>query len=80
MSIVGAGEKLLTDLRFADDIVWVAKTKQAVKSMLTDLNRECSMAGLELQPGKKNVMCNGFGKPPTTEHIDLAEGVCACRF
>jgi len=72
--MVVAGEKLLTNLRFADDIVWVAQSKQAAKSMRTDLNREWNMAGLKLHTGKTQVMCKGFGKPPTTEHIDSGEG------
>ena len=32
---VWSGEKLLSNLRFTDDNVWVAQSKQAVKSMLT---------------------------------------------
>ena len=50
----------LTNLRFADDIVLFASTKQDIVKMLRDLKREAVKFGLEIHFGKTVIFTNNL--------------------
>ena len=50
----------LTNLRFADDIVLFASTKQDIVKMLRDLKREAVKFGLEIHFGKTVILTNNI--------------------
>ena len=54
-------EEKLTNLRFADDILLIARTLPQLKSMLQDVADAASEVGLELHPDKTNILHNGIG-------------------
>jgi hypothetical protein len=51
----------ITNLRFADDILLIARTLPQIKSMISDVAREASKVGLELHGGKTKIVHNGIG-------------------
>jgi hypothetical protein len=51
----------LTNLRFADDILLLARTLPQIKTMLADVAVECRTYGLELHPTKTKIQHNGIG-------------------
>ena len=51
----------LTNLRFADDILLVARSLPQIKQMIADVSAECEKAGLELHPDKTQIQHNGIG-------------------
>jgi hypothetical protein len=65
---VGTGD-LLTNLRFADDLLIVGRSLFQVKSMLEDLATEAKKAGLEIHMGKTKIMKNGIGKSQQVEGV-----------
>ena len=54
-------EEYLTNLRYADDILLVARSLPQIKKMLGDVEREAARVGLKLHPGKTKIMHNGIG-------------------
>ena len=57
--IVGAtAENRLTNLRFADDILLIARSRNHLSQMLRDLNSSVSHFGLKLHPEKTKVLTN----------------------
>jgi len=48
----------LTNLRFADDVLIMARSKLQLRSMIADLQTEASKHGLELHPEKTKVITN----------------------
>lgn len=50
---------MLTHLRFADDIVLLAKTSEDMSRMINELATESDNAGLKLNPEKTRIMTNG---------------------
>lgn len=50
---------MLTHLRFADDIVLLAKTSEDMSRMINELATESDKAGLKLNPEKTRIMTNG---------------------
>ena len=52
----------LTNLRFADDILLIAKSFTHVRNMLQDLSTEASKAGLEIHPDKTKILSNATRK------------------
>ena len=67
-----AGAEKLTNLRFADDILLVARSLPQVKKMLSDIAKAVSEVGLELHPKKTKVIHNniGYGSAATSATID----------
>eukprot|EP00973_Karenia_brevis_P077965 10830786-Karenia_brevis.AAC.1 len=51
----------VTNLRFADDVLLLGRTRKQVEHMLTDLNTEAGMHGLKLHPDKTKVLTNTQG-------------------
>ena len=51
-------ESRLTSLRFADDVLLVARSKKHLTQMLRDVCESVSQYGLELHPGKTKVLSN----------------------
>ena len=51
----------LTNLRFADDILLVARTLPQIKQMISDVAIECGKVGLQLHPEKTKILHNGKG-------------------
>ena len=59
---LGSGEQaILTNLRFADDVVLIARSLPQLKQMLADVHHECRLAGLELHPDKTKIQHNHIG-------------------
>ena len=52
---------VLTNLRFADDILLVGRSLYQIKQMLADVRREGAKVGLELHPEKTKIQHNGIG-------------------
>ena len=50
----------LTNLRFADDLLIVAKCKKELSRMMSVLKEECSKVGLEMHTQKTQVLTNGI--------------------
>ena len=50
----------LTNLRFADDLLIVAKSKEELSRMMSVLKEECSKVGLEMHTQKTQVLTNGI--------------------
>ena len=48
--------KLLNNLRFADDLLLIGRSRAQVKHMLEDLSREAGKVGLKLHLGKTKVL------------------------
>lgn len=55
----------LTHLRFADDIVLIARSARKLEQMLIDLDRTSSEAGLKMNPTKTKLMTNATKVPIT---------------
>ena len=58
----GRGLKLgpvqVSELRFADDLLLMARSMPDIRNMLQDVVKAARLRGLELHPGKTKVMCN----------------------
>lgn len=52
--------QLLSHLRFADDIVLLAKTAEDLTRMIKELAKESEREGLAMNPEKTRVMTNGY--------------------
>ena len=55
----------LTNLRFADDLLIIAKSKDELSKMMSVLKDECKKVGLEMHNVKTQVLTNGI-----KEHCD----------
>ena len=64
-------EDRLTNLRFADDILVIARTLPQIKQMLLDIIEECEKNGLKLHPEKTKIMHNdkGYGRHVTAAKV-----------
>ena len=58
---VGNAHGPLTNLRFADDLLLVGRSRQQVAKMLQDLLEGSSASGLKIHYGKINEFHNGIG-------------------
>ena len=56
-----AEEEFVTNLRYADDILLIARTLPQIKSMLADLDQEAAKVGLKLHPNKTKIQHNSIG-------------------
>ena len=56
---VGVSE-LLTNLRFADDVILVTDSKKGMQTMLEDSAGESARPGLHLHPDKSKVVTNSI--------------------
>ena len=56
------GGKRLTNLRFADDVLLIAQSAGKLESMLEDMAGGAAEVGLQVHFGKKQVLCNRFGR------------------
>ena len=52
------GDRRLTNLRFADDIMLIATSKRQLQRMLGELVVKVTEAGLKIHPGKTEIMSN----------------------
>ena len=57
----------INDLRYADDITFMAETKKELKSLLMEMKEESEKAGLKLNIQKSKIMSSG---PITSLRID----------
>lgn len=55
--------RLLSNLRFADDIVLFAKSATELQEMLAELNTKSAIAGLQMNPTKTKAMTNHIETP-----------------
>ena len=56
-----SADDYLTNLRYADDILIVARSLPQIKQMLADIETEAGRVGLRLHPGKTKILHNGIG-------------------
>ena len=61
------GEAYLHNLRFADDVLIIGKSRADVRHMLLDLSKAAAKVGLKLHMGKTNILSN----------VELRKGVLA---
>ena len=74
ISIEGAGEPL-TNLRFADDVMLVARSLDELRNMLEDLRIASKERGLEMHPGKTKIMTNqGDKRVAQCSKVPLGDG------
>jgi hypothetical protein len=59
---VGFGHDSLTNLRFADDLLLISRSRGQVTKMLGDLVSEAGKVGLCIHPEKTKVFFNGVGR------------------
>lgn len=59
---VGNGHNNLTNLRFADDLLIIGRSRAQVTKMLKDLVHEAGKVGLLIHPGKTKIIFNGVGR------------------
>ena len=52
----------LTNLRFADDLIWLASSKKQLETMIGELIQAVARVGLELHMGKTKVLTNQVSK------------------
>ena len=54
-------EDYLTNLRYADDVLLVARSLPQLRNMLADVEKEAAKVGLKLHPGKTKILHNNIG-------------------
>ena len=54
-------DTMITNLRFADDILLVGRSLPQIKQMIADIIEEGGNVGLELHPQKTKIQHNGIG-------------------
>ena len=54
-------EDYLTNLRYADDVLLVARSLPQLRNMLGDVETEASKVGLKLHLGKTKILHNNIG-------------------
>ena len=57
----------INNLRYADDIILMAESEEALKSLLMKMKEECKKSGLKLNIQKTKIMASS---PITSWHID----------
>ena len=72
--IEGDNAALLQSLRFADDLLLIAKSNKDVTHMLRDLIEESAKFGLEVHMGKTKVLNNSIGINTQPGEIELSSG------
>ena len=58
---LGHGGERLTNLRFADDLLLIGRSRKQVAKMLEDLSNASRQIGLEVHMGKTKILYNGCG-------------------
>ena len=58
---------ILTNLRFADDVLLFATSLQQLKTMLKEIQQEALRVGLELHPDKTKILHNIQRRKPTQQ-------------
>ena len=59
---IGLGHDYLTNLRSADDLLLISRSRGQVTKMLSDLICEANKAWLKIHPGTTKVLFNGVGR------------------
>jgi len=57
----GAEDEFINNLRYADDILLMARSLPQLRNMLADIDREAKKVGLTLHPEKTKIQHNGIG-------------------
>ena len=58
---IGSEHDNLTNLRFADDLLLIGRSRRQVANMLSDLDMEAGKVGLAIHPAKTKLFFNGIG-------------------
>ena len=69
---IGA-DSIMTNLRFADDILLVGRSLHQIKQMLADVREEGAKVGLELHPGKTKIQHNNVGYGSQVRHARIGD-------
>ena len=67
-------EDRLTNLRFADDILIVATSREMVQDMVSDLQVAAAKVGLQLHVGKTKILTNEFARQSSSKDSCLIHG------
>ena len=62
---------ILTNLRFADDVLLVGRSLFQAQEMLKDLIIQARAVGLEIHPGKTCIMNNGIGQGQGAQSVEV---------
>ena len=54
-------EEFITNLRYADDILLIARSFSQIKTMLADLDFEAAKIGMKIHPDKTKIQHNNIG-------------------
>ena len=68
---VSIGGRIITNLRFADDIDGLAGTEEELNNLVKGIDKACRAAGMEISAEKTKVMCNRKGG--FTKGVDIRE-------
>ena len=63
--VIDSPNDVLSNLRFADDVLLIASSRADVAKMISDLAREAAKFGLEIHLGKTRILTNKGGKRPS---------------
>ena len=62
---------MMTNLRFADDVLLVGTYLHQVRRMLSDLMAAAKKVGLEVHPEKTKIINNGIGQGQRIQHTEV---------
>ena len=71
----GGMDERLTNLRFADDILLIATSRDQLKSMIEDLEKYTAEVGLEIHMGKTKVLTNEVRKQGWARITYMSTGI-----
>ena len=72
MQLGHSPESVLTNLRFADDILLVGRSLHQIKQMIADVAAEGAKVGLELHPSKTKILHNNMGYGSRVQEARIA--------
>ena len=72
---MGTDKDVLTNLRFADDILLVSHSLPSMTQMIEDLSRQAGMVGLSLHPEKTKILRNKWASKRGVPSYVMADGM-----
>ena len=72
---MGRDRGILTNLRFADDILLVSHSLSSMTQMIEDLSRQAKMVGLSLHPEKTKILKNRWASKSNVPSDATADGI-----
>ena len=72
---MGRNKDIMTNLRFADDILLISHSLPSMTQMLEDLSRQAKMVGLSLHPEKTKILRNRWASKREVPSHTTADGM-----